>query len=77
MQHLQNSDREERNAIAGALRSKMATELADQWQQGNCELVKATIDCALDAGMRNQWKDDTAEALPPMLRQGFLDYMRE
>lgn len=73
---MHGSDREARNEMAADIRSKMAESLAEVWMKGDRKLVKQTIDCALDASMSRQWKDDTAAALPETERDNFLTYMR-
>jgi len=70
------ADREERIDHANACRLKMAEAMAIAWQNGERARVKITIDCALDATNRRQWKDDTALALPPEHREKFLEFMR-
>lgn len=73
---LRYSDREGRNSVAQGCRDKMAQALADAWQNGECVLVKSTIDRAMNENMSRQWKDDAAAALPPAERQNFLNFVR-
>ena len=70
------SNREERTACVVQCRQHIGQALSETWQKGDHSAVKTILDHALDAPMRNQWKDDILAALPPECHHDFLEYMR-